>query len=290
MLATFVFSNPLVPYSCNQQTWKRRWFVLRRSHLAYYKTPAEYKLLRLLDISEIHAITPVSLKRHDNTFGIVTRGRTFYLQAETQDEVEVWVAKLNEAKDALQSTNSSVAVPIATPPPSAPSAYQAAIVGSPASPAKASTTPPQLVVPPSPKIVAFSEPSSPVQANTNRRNSRAITVSSSDSEPDEPIKTPVAGPANPKDAGKVIMSGYLMKCGSKRKTWRKRWFVLSADRMVYTGSHMVRNTPGLCQTRIRSVQCPPHIWVAQQRRGSWPRHRTLIVLSAVWAEVRCGLW
>ena len=56
---------------------------------------AEYKLLRLLDISEIDAITPVSLKRHENTFGIVTRARTFYLQAKTQDEVEDWVAKLN---------------------------------------------------------------------------------------------------------------------------------------------------------------------------------------------------
>ena len=268
MLATCAFNTSLVPYSGNQQTWKRRWFVLRPSHLAYYKTSAEYKLLRLLDISEIHAITPVSLKRHENTFGIVTRARTFYLQAETQDEVEDWVAKLNEAKAALQSTNSAVAVPIANSPPPAPSAYQAAIVGSPASSTKASPTPPQLVVPPSPKIVAFSEPSSPVQ--TNRRHSRAITITSSDSEPDEPTKAPVAGTANPKDVGKVIMSGYLMKCGSKRKTWRKRWFVLSADRMIYTGSHMVRNTPGSCQTRMRCVLVNPPARVAQQRRGSWP--------------------
>lgn len=220
----------------------------------------------MLDLSEIHAITPVSLKRHENTFGIVTRARTFYLQAETQDEVEGWVVRLNEAKDALQPTNPAEAVPIANPPPPAPSAYQAAIVGSPASasPAKASPMPPQLIVPPSPKIVAFSEPSSPVQVNANKRNSRTITVTSSDSEPDEPTKTPVTGTANPKDAGKVIMSGYLMKCGRKRKTWRKRWFVLSADRMVYTGSHMVRNTSNTNAT------CQYHAWVAQQRRGSWP--------------------
>lgn len=288
MLATCAFSTLLVPYSCNQQTWKRRWFVLRPSHLAYYKTPAEYKLLRLLDISEIHAITPVSLKRHENTFGIVTRGRTFYLQAETQDEVEDWVAKLNEAKDALQSTNSAVAVPTANSPPPAPSAYQAAIVGSPASSTKISPTPPQLVVPPSPKIVAFSEPSSPVQTNVNKRNSRAITITSSDSEPDEPTKTPVAGAASPKDVGKVIMSGYLMKCGSKRKTWRKRWFVLSGDRMIYTGSHMVRNTPGSCQTWMRCVLVKP------PTPGGSTKARLmaieLIVLSAVWAEVRCGLW
>lgn len=201
----------------------------------------------MLDISEIHAVTPVSLKRHENTFGIVTRARSFYLQAETQDEVEVWVTRLNEVKDASQPTNVAGAVP---------TAYQATVVGSPTSSAKASPTP-QLIVPPSPKIVAFSEPSSPIQANANKRNSRTITVTSSDSEIDEPAKTPGTGTSNPKDASKVIMSGYLMKCGSKRKTWRKRWFVLSADKMIYTGSHMVRNTAGSCQTRMRYICTTP---------------------------------
>jgi pleckstrin homology domain-containing family A member 1/2 len=34
------------------------------------------------------------------------------------------------------------------------------------------------------------------------------------------------------------MAGYLMKCGSKRRIWRKRWFVLSGTKLVYSGSHM----------------------------------------------------
>ena len=181
------------------------------------------------------------------------------MQAESQEEVEVWVTRLNEAKDALQSTSSARAVPVSGPPPPAPSAYQAAIVGSPTSPAKASPMP-QLIVPSSPKIVAFTEPSSPIQTNANKRNSRTITVTSSDSEIEEPTKTPARGTANPKDASKVIMSGYLMKCGSKRKTWRKRWFILSADKMIYTGSHMVRKTPKSCQTA--DVMCLCYPWVA----------------------------
>lgn len=168
------------------------------------------------------------------------------------------MTRLNEAKDDLQSTNSAgavPAVPVANPPPPAPSAYQAAIVGTP--PTKASPTPPQLIVPPSPKIVAFSEPSSPIQTNANKRHSKTITVTSSDSEIDEPTKTPVTGPANPKDAGKVIMSGYLMKCGSKRKTWRKRWFVLSGEKMIYTGSHMVRkNAWAMSDSNAICVQHP----------------------------------
>lgn len=41
------------------------------------------------------------------------------------------------------------------------------------------------------------------------------------------------------DPHKVILSGYLTKLGNKRKTWRKRWFVLTSGELVYTKSHMV---------------------------------------------------
>jgi hypothetical protein len=29
-----------------------------------------------------------------------------------------------------------------------------------------------------------------------------------------------------------------MKCGSKRKNWRKRWFVLTSEKLIYAKSHM----------------------------------------------------
>lgn len=49
-----------------------------------------------------------------------------------------------------------------------------------------------------------------------------------------------AMPGTQKDSpAKVIVSGYLMKCGSKRRNWRKRWFVLTSEKLVYSGSHMV---------------------------------------------------
>lgn len=39
------------------------------------------------------------------------------------------------------------------------------------------------------------------------------------------------------DPNKVILAGYLMKQG-KRKTWRKRWFVLMSGMLLYSKSHM----------------------------------------------------
>ena len=44
------------------------------------------------------------------------------------------------------------------------------------------------------------------------------------------------------DPKKVILNGYLMKLGTRgKKTWRKRWFVLTSGELVYTRSHMVRS-------------------------------------------------
>lgn len=54
-----------------------------------------------------------------------------------------------------------------------------------------------------------------------------------------PINTSMATAPIQTDPHKVILSGYLTKLGNKRKTWRKRWFVLTSGELVYTKSHMV---------------------------------------------------
>ncbi|KAI8826794.1 uncharacterized protein EV422DRAFT_485807, partial [Fimicolochytrium jonesii] len=77
--------------------WKNRWFVLRPSRLAYYHSEKEYELLKIIDLHDIHAIAEVELKKRSNVFGIVTRGRTFYVQAETTESMQDWMRAIGSA-------------------------------------------------------------------------------------------------------------------------------------------------------------------------------------------------
>ncbi|KAF8239709.1 PH-domain-containing protein [Tricholoma matsutake] len=205
-----------------RKTWKKRWFVLRPAHLAYYKSAAEYQLLRLLELSDVHSCTPVALKRHENTFGLISPIRTYYLQAKTHGEMQEWVHAIDEARQTLMatSTQNSVTSPIPIPTSTQSLSYPPSITPSPpfhSAHAQNITS-------------SDSEDASPLAQRTYSSSSRDRSIM-----PSSPSKPQGS---SPKDSGKVILSGYLMKCGSKRRNWRKRWFVLTGEKLVYSGSHM----------------------------------------------------
>nr|VWO94178.1 Non-specific serine/threonine protein kinase (EC [Ganoderma boninense] len=197
-----------------RKTWKKRWFVLRPAHLAFYKTSAEYKLLRLLDLSEVHSCTPVVLKKHQNTFGLVSPTRTFYLQAENPNDVREWVSVINDTRVQLISTSTrnsvSSPIPIPTTPKNAtPAFYSSGVSSSP----------------------------------SHSPNLHQLTSSESDDA--SPNPQPGSVPAPPattvgetSSPSKPVLSGYLMKCGSRRHNWHKRWFILSGEKLIYSRSHM----------------------------------------------------
>ncbi|KAG0266257.1 hypothetical protein BG011_002954 [Mortierella polycephala] len=78
--------------------WKKKWFVLRTSKLAYYKDDKEYELLRIIDIRDIHRAAEVEIKHKSGAFVILTPRRTFTVQAGTIDEMQDWVHAINQAK------------------------------------------------------------------------------------------------------------------------------------------------------------------------------------------------
>jgi hypothetical protein len=215
------------------QTWKKRWFVLRPAHIAYYKSSAEYQLLRLLELSDVHSCTPVNLKRHDNTFGLISPVRTFYLQASTPQEVQLWVKAIEEAREALLATSTQIST--ATPIPIPESKFKSKTRAASRSPSGGAL----LSLPSSP-----SQPGYPMYSITSSDSEDAGAASPTQGafSPTQGAfsHSPAKGPSQPqKDPAKVILSGYLMKCGSKRRSWRKRWFVLTGEKLVYSGSHMV---------------------------------------------------
>lgn len=173
----------------------------------------------------MHSCTQVNLKRHDNTFGLISPNRTFYLQASTPGEVQNWVTVIEEARNTLLATSTinSVSTPVPIPP---------AKGGGSRGPFPPSSSP-SYGIPA--QAVATSSDSEDAISTLQQRTQPATSLSKAG-----PLSlTPSKLHAPPTDPTKVILSGYLMKCGSKRRNWRKRWFVLTSEKLVYSGSHMV---------------------------------------------------
>ncbi|PFH52941.1 hypothetical protein AMATHDRAFT_138781 [Amanita thiersii Skay4041] len=201
-----------------RKTWKKRWFVLRPHHLAYYKNSAEYQLHRLLELSDVHSCIQVTLKRHEHTFGLISPVRTFYLQANSDNEVQAWVKAIEDARKALMATSTQSSGSAPEPPPSKREEALPAL----------STSPPSHPPPITVVSSSDSEDALPECQQTITPSPQRLTFAATPSK----VQTPTNVPS------KVILSGYLMKCGSKRRNWRKRWFVLTSDKLFYTGSHM----------------------------------------------------
>ncbi|GAA5896638.1 hypothetical protein JCM8208_004252 [Rhodotorula glutinis] len=96
-----------------RKAWKKRWFVLRGGQLAMYKSDKEYRLLRLIPLSDIHAVAPISLKKHQHAFGIVTPRRTYYVHADSAPDAHDWCRVLDGARTeyAARATVNSVETP-----------------------------------------------------------------------------------------------------------------------------------------------------------------------------------
>lgn len=161
-------------------------------------------------------------------------------------EIDLWVAKINAAKEALQAS-SLPSTPIVISP-SAPviatgSKNESTLSEKPAT----SIT---LAIPSMSPTIVFAEPSSPISPSRSRAAQTSNTSSDSDdgrasaSHTKSPLSSSRDAPGpkekDNKDSGKPVLSGYLMKCGGHRKIWRKRWFILTQTKLMYMGSHMVR--------------------------------------------------
>ncbi|KAG6373390.1 hypothetical protein JVT61DRAFT_6539 [Boletus reticuloceps] len=202
-----------------RKTWKKRWFVLRPAHLAYYKTSAEYQILRLLNLTDVHSCTQVMLKKHLYTFGVVTSVRTFYLRAQSPEEVQQWVTAIQDARETLMmtSTQTSLTTPVAV------------VAEAPAMLSRSTTITPPPTHPLHGQNITSSDSEDVSPSGQQTYSVSPQTQATISASPGRPVRD---------GTSKVVVSGYLMKCGSKRHNWRKRWFVLYGEKLIYSGSHM----------------------------------------------------
>ncbi|XP_040922554.1 pleckstrin homology domain-containing family A member 1 isoform X2 [Toxotes jaculatrix] len=82
------------------KNWKRRYFMLDENALSYYKSELEREALRVIPLKEIHKVQECKqseLMMRDNLFEMVTSSRTFYIQADSPEDMHSWIKAISGA-------------------------------------------------------------------------------------------------------------------------------------------------------------------------------------------------
>ncbi|NXH55091.1 PKHA2 protein, partial [Rhabdornis inornatus] len=91
-----------------RKSWKRRFFVLDEFSISYYKCEQDKEPLRsilLKDVCKTHECLVKSgdLLMRDNLFEIITSSRTFYIQADSPEDMHSWIRAITGALQALKT-------------------------------------------------------------------------------------------------------------------------------------------------------------------------------------------
>ncbi|XP_025920264.1 pleckstrin homology domain-containing family A member 2 isoform X2 [Apteryx rowi] len=91
-----------------RKSWKRRYFVLDEFSISYFKCEQDKEPLRsilLKDVCKTHECLVKSgdLLMRDNLFEIITSSRTFYIQADSPEDMHSWIRAITGAVQALKT-------------------------------------------------------------------------------------------------------------------------------------------------------------------------------------------
>ncbi|XP_048194046.1 pleckstrin homology domain-containing family A member 1 isoform X5 [Perognathus longimembris pacificus] len=82
------------------KNWKRRYFQLDENTIGYFKSELEKEPLRIIPLKEVHKVQECKqsdIMMRDNLFEIVTTSRTFYVQADSPEEMHSWIKAISGA-------------------------------------------------------------------------------------------------------------------------------------------------------------------------------------------------
>ncbi|XP_037836818.1 pleckstrin homology domain-containing family A member 1 isoform X4 [Kryptolebias marmoratus] len=96
----FIKTGYCVKQGAVMKTWKRRYFLLDENALSYYKSDQDREALRVISLKEIQKVQECKqsdLMMRDNLFEMVTTSRTFYIQADSPEDMHSWIKAISGA-------------------------------------------------------------------------------------------------------------------------------------------------------------------------------------------------
>lgn len=81
----------------SNRSWKKRWFVLREDGLHYYKSQSDETAAGVLSLSSAAVRPTVAARQPDHAFELLTKNRAYLLHADSEEDMEEWVALLARA-------------------------------------------------------------------------------------------------------------------------------------------------------------------------------------------------
>ncbi|XP_036841380.1 pleckstrin homology domain-containing family A member 1 isoform X7 [Oncorhynchus mykiss] len=94
------------------RNWKRRYFLLEENSMSYFKSDLEKDPLRIIPLKEVHKVQECKqsdIMMRDNLFEVVTTSRTFYIQADSPEEMHSWIKAVSGAIVAQRGPGRSAA-------------------------------------------------------------------------------------------------------------------------------------------------------------------------------------
>ncbi|TWW82039.1 Pleckstrin -like proteiny domain-containing family A member 1 [Takifugu flavidus] len=96
----FIKAGYCVKQGAVMKNWKRRYFMLDENSISYYKSDLEREALKVVPLREIHKVQECKqseLMMRDNLFEMVTSSRTFYIQADSPEDMHSWIKAISGA-------------------------------------------------------------------------------------------------------------------------------------------------------------------------------------------------
>jgi len=91
----------------NVKNWKRRWCVLQGDVMFYFATQKDSSPKGSIQLERTSKVAETVVKKKQHTFQVVTVHRTYYISAESKEELEDWLSVINTAIKKLSTSKSN---------------------------------------------------------------------------------------------------------------------------------------------------------------------------------------